>query len=271
MGQLTSSLKDRILGRHSISEPLPLPQLPTRPPTFVSLGMLCLQEIHCSDGQVQRNVLGGPGLWATFGARLFKTWNDSIDVGYIVVDYANVLRYVDVFSPNHHELARLTVGSENESETFSHRSIETQAREFIQSGIGCNQDGLIVVRCGEYGCFFMKDEEVKGWVGTYYNHRVVEVKDVTGAGSAFLGAFTVAFIESGDPRYSCFRGTVAASFALEQFGLPKKETDILRNDHADFIPGFRERWNGFNPFSRLGILQTHPEMFYQKEYPGEDF
>ncbi|KAI0532172.1 Ribokinase-like protein [Xylaria digitata] len=385
MGQKASSLKNKVLRRRPTrdSEPQPLPQplpqsLPqsfpqpfSQQPTFVSLGMFHLQEIHCPGCEVQRNVLGGAGLWATFGARLFKPGNDLIDVGCIIFtrndvpgsldrtleswgmalvrrsfsalpcaraildyrhgerssyfsedllrpavidlnksillvsksfhfvcppkeipgnitllqrlraepvtalcekkyfkEYLDVMRYVDVFSPNHHELVGLTVGSEKEPERFSHRFIEKQALKFIQSGIGPGRDGLIAVRCGKYGCFYMKNEQEKGWVGTFYDHRRPEVKNVTGAGSAFIGAFMVAFVESRDPRYSCFRGTVAASFALEQYGLPKKENNTLPRDHPDYIPGFRESWNGTDPFSRLGVLEAHSEMFYQKEYPG---
>jgi bifunctional ADP-heptose synthase (sugar kinase/adenylyltransferase) len=66
------------------------------------------------------------------------------------------------------------------------------------------------------------------------------VLDTTGAGNAFLGAFGAKLAETGDPIMAAASGTVAASFVVEQFGLPRLTTQ-----------GSSELWNGQDPDERL--------------------
>jgi len=51
--------------------------------------------------------------------------------------------------------------------------------------------------------------------------RLVEVVDVTGAGNAYCGGFLVGYVETGDVRMAAMYGAVSASFAVEQFGIPR--------------------------------------------------
>ena len=44
--------------------------------------------------------------------------------------------------------------------------------------------------------------------------------DVTGAGNAYCGGFTVSLARGYDAHESALRAAVSASFALEQFGVP---------------------------------------------------
>ncbi|KAK5625093.1 hypothetical protein RRF57_000809 [Xylaria bambusicola] len=136
-----------------------------------------------------------------------------------IMEYTYAMSRADVFSPNHTELLAITAPG-RKSAKFRYRSIEEGARTCINRGIGPNRSGIIVVRCGQYGCFYMNRKKEKGWVRPYYSHRHPKMEDVTGSGSAFLGAFGVAYLETGDMKKACVRGAVAASYALEQFGLP---------------------------------------------------
>ena len=47
------------------------------------------------------------------------------------------------------------------------------------------------------------------------------IVDVTGAGNAYSGGFTVALGEGLDPLEAGLRAVVSASFALEQLGIPE--------------------------------------------------
>lgn len=64
--------------------------------------------------------------------------------------------------------------------------------------------------------------------------------DPTGAGNAFLGAYAVGYLETGSVIEAACYGSVGASFAIEQVGMPEKTLD-----------GDEELWNGVNVLSRL--------------------
>ncbi|KAI1746681.1 Ribokinase-like protein [Xylaria castorea] len=54
-------------------------------PVFVSLGMLLLDELRFPNGNQVVDVPGGSGLYATLGARLFKSGSTTTDVGCIII------------------------------------------------------------------------------------------------------------------------------------------------------------------------------------------
>jgi fructose-1-phosphate kinase PfkB-like protein len=64
--------------------------------------------------------------------------------------------------------------------------------------------------------------------------------DTTGAGNSFLGAFTVKFQSTRDITEAVIAATVAASFTIEQVGLPIRT-----------LSGGRELWNGEEVASRI--------------------
>ncbi|KAI0156506.1 Ribokinase-like protein [Xylariaceae sp. FL1272] len=332
---------------------------PDSSPIFVSLGMVVLDELRFTHRDPLFDVLGGSGLYATLGARIFKPANQSTEVGCIVIvghdfpepitrllrswktrlliepypdrpstrgllqyeddiyskksfayttaplrpspthladsillgarsfhflaeptdlepDITELLRLrrgkgiveqpllvwepaplgcdsvnlashlqacklVDVFSPNHLELGYLVEGKCESEPVFSREVIETQARIFLDSGIGRDGDGLVVIRSGEHGVYYLSKSRAE-WLPPYYDPECDKVVDPTGAGNAFLGAFTVSFQETRDSRQACIHGSIAASFAIEQFGPPKLTVTSC---------AFGERWNGSDVISRV--------------------
>jgi len=154
-------------------------------------------------------------------------------------------RSVDVFSPNHIELLRL-FGLE--AEMHDKRVLESLATAFLQSGIGRKGDGLAVIRAGEHGSLTMKRGSPPCWQTPFYNgdpHDTRKIVGTTGAGNAFLGGLAVGLVRKGSvPEASRF-GAVAASFMLEQVGLPKLGFGELT-----------EVWNGDTPTRRLDVLRS---------------
>jgi sugar/nucleoside kinase (ribokinase family) len=89
---------------------------------------------------------------------------------------------------------------------------ERQAARLIEAGVRC-----LALRSGAAG----------SWVCTAAEtHHIpalsVPVVDETGAGNAYCGGFIVGYVESGgDPLMAGQYGTVSATFALAQVGLPR--------------------------------------------------
>ena len=155
-------------------------------------------------------------------------------------------RVVDVLSPNHDELAALY------NKTFSRfrkQDFEALANNFVQSGIGHANKGIIVVRAGEHGSLIQSRTLGLMWVPPFYesggeliNPKVI---DTTGAGNSFLGGFAVGLLISGDAVIAAHYGSVAASYMVEQRGLP----NVRLRDGV-------EMWNGTRVGERLRGLQT---------------
>ncbi|KAM3414066.1 Uncharacterized protein BST61_g10726 [Cercospora zeina] len=131
---------------------------------------------------------------------------------------------IDVFSPNHMELASFF--SDGSVATFDRGGVERHAARFVQ-GIGAG-DGCAVIRCAEHGCLIMARPGSENVVNT------------TGAGNAFLGGFAIGHQETGSYVEAAKYGGVAASFVVEQVGLPDLEGE-----------GIRELWNGESAKQRL--------------------
>ncbi|RYC63362.1 hypothetical protein CHU98_g2842 [Xylaria longipes] len=131
-------------------------------------------------------------------------------------NYLHILPMVDVFSLNYQELVELAAGP------GPPRSQESEIKS--------NQ---------------------QGWVKAYSRYSVREpVVDFTGGGSAFMGAFTVAYLDHYNLRDCCRRGAVAASFAMAQFGFPvMTHTDPLPEDIND-----GEFWNNDKASNRFRLL-----------------
>ena len=73
----------------------------------------------------------------------------------------------------------------------------------------------------------------------------VEVVDPVGAGNAFCGGFLVGWVESGDLRTAGLYGCVAASFAVQQVGVPTVTVDLRAEAQR-----------------RLSVLQNHVETIF---------
>ena len=147
--------------------------------------------------------------------------------------HAHAARLAIAFSPNHEELQSFFGPSQ---EGFSRAIVEQQASTFLSGAKG----GCIIVRAAEHGCLIMSSKVGARWLPAYYTADLGKVVDPTGAGNAFLGAFAVGFQATHDYIEAAAWGTIAASFVIEQVGLPKLQKT-----------GDREVWNGCDVAERL--------------------
>ncbi|EMC95520.1 hypothetical protein BAUCODRAFT_492594 [Baudoinia panamericana UAMH 10762] len=144
---------------------------------------------------------------------------------------------VNVFSPNHLELASFFADA---TATFDKAVIERHAAMFLDAGIGTNGEGCIIVRAASHGCLVMSRQVEARWLPAYYEPGSGKIIDATGAGNAFLGAFIIGWLETGSFLEGAICGQVAASFVIEQVGLPRL------SGH-----GSSEVWNDCNVIDRL--------------------
>jgi sugar/nucleoside kinase (ribokinase family) len=104
------------------------------------------------------------------------------------------------FLPSEHEAVLLYGGTD----------VMAAAREFVAAGVG-----LCVIKLGEAGAVVATGD------GAWQIPSVAEdCVDVTGAGDAFCGGFLAALAQGLSPQAAARYGTAAASFAVEQFGVP---------------------------------------------------
>jgi sugar/nucleoside kinase (ribokinase family) len=108
----------------------------------------------------------------------------------------------DVFSPNEAE-ARQLVG-EGDALTLAYRLAEAGA-------------AVVALRLGDAGALVQRRDTGETW---RIPAAAVPVIDPTGAGNAFCGGFLAGWVQSGDIRLAGLYGVVAASFLVEQVGLP---------------------------------------------------
>jgi sugar/nucleoside kinase (ribokinase family) len=162
------------------------------------------------------------------------------------------VKLVDVISPNHVELAAFfrerviedqLDPSSDEADGVSIEidppTVEKYAKVFLASGIGLNGSGLIVVRCGKDGAFAATREKTQ-WFPAYHSESTTKVVDPTGGGNAFLGGLAVGLARDKSMEESCIWGSIAASFAIEQIGMPKLTK-----------PQNEEQWNGAIVWERV--------------------
>ncbi|KAH8591361.1 Ribokinase-like protein [Bisporella sp. PMI_857] len=146
---------------------------------------------------------------------------------------------VDVFSPNHLELLAL-LG--DPTFPFNPRAIEACADSILHSSQEqASVLQAVVVRAGEHGCLTVSNTGKKWFPPLLSPDKVV---DATGGGNTFLGAFTLALQVCGDVEEAAIQATVAASFAIEQIGMPMRA-----------IVNGQEMWNGVRVNERLEIYR----------------
>lgn len=149
------------------------------------------------------------------------------------------LHHVDVISPNHEELA--AIFSYTHPDQPSKDVIEEHAQRLLDSGIGPQKQGAVVVRAGAEGCFVLTPSQ-KRWLHAYHSDpsRVI---DPTGGGNGFLGGLAVGLVRTDFDVVEAARwGSVAASLTIEQVGMP-----IL----TPAMDGQAELWNDVNVLERL--------------------
>ena len=170
-------------------------------------------------------------------------------------------RYVDVVSPNADELASF-FGLETPGGTQ-----ESWAGRILSWGIGPSGDGFLVVREGANGCTIYSHSwncHLPAYFQSQESNRVI---DPTGGGNTFLGALAIALVEGDDNHGKEFDiltsvmakstagtgaggrifrasilATIAASYAIEQVGMP----ELQASQSA-------ETWNGESFPHRLAV------------------
>jgi sugar/nucleoside kinase (ribokinase family) len=152
------------------------------------------------------------------------------------------LKSVDVLSPNHEELGALFA--------FDHavgvdkQAVEKHAEELVTSGIGSTGEGVIVVRSGKEGCYVARSgaDRTSCWLPAYHTDQS-KVVDPTGGGNGFLGGLAVGLVRTNFDVVEAARwGSVAASFTIEQVGMPHVTLSAESTT---------ELWNGVSVEERL--------------------
>ena len=177
------------------------------------------------------------------------------------------LELVDVISPNYEELLSLFGDSLNE-ERSDKMILKTRCDQLLAKGFGSRR-GAVVVRLGAEGCYvaqvarhFQFPAYHQPFMKTNNERRAgrePKILDVTGGGNAFLGGFCIGMLEH-DHSHSLTAfemgavwGNVAASFAIEQIGLPRLSHQTEEGE---------ELWNGEVVQKRL------KEMYDAAASPG---
>lgn len=157
-------------------------------------------------------------------------------------------RVVDVVSPNHMELGLMF---DQPGWTAESEQSQQLVQKIIESGIGPNGDGCLVIRAGKDGSYaYSRDQRI--WLPAYHQPSAsgaTAVIDPTGAGNSFLGALTQGMVSAGrepfeiidsilsswtdwkellkswgprkDLPSALICATVAAGFVVEQIGVPQ--------------------------------------------------
>lgn len=192
-------------------------------------------------------------------------------------------RLVDVVSPNHLELAMMFDEPEWTEESTEGQKL---VQRILESGIGSNGDGHLVIRAGKYGCYaYSKTQKI--WLPAYHqpgSPGATAVLDPTGAGNSFLGALAQGIISTGREPFlvidsvmaqstnwttsmnswgqqrhlpmALICATVAAGFVVEQIGVPQ----ISAGENG------RELWNQ-SEFTARVRLYTQRLLSTSEESP----
>lgn len=104
----------------------------------------------------------------------------------------------------------------------------------------------IVVRAGKDGCYVAANTQ-SAWFPAFYQDAS-KVIDPTGGGNTFLGGFSISLARSSgldfpNIKQAVISGAVAASFAIEQIGMPTLDDE-----------GDRETWDGDSVRRRIEEL-----------------
>lgn len=115
---------------------------------------------------------------------------------------AALLSRTDIFSTNQIEARSLVGGNEPLD----------QARRLLDSGAS-----IVVLRLGSRGSIILDGKTGAGYQVPVVPGRVV---DPVGAGNAYCGAFIAGWVQTRDLKTAGLYGSVAASFLVEQIGVP---------------------------------------------------
>jgi sugar/nucleoside kinase (ribokinase family) len=166
-----------------------------------------------------------------------------------LADCLQTAKTVDVFSPNEVEL--LALFGERRERAVDHPLLERLTKKVLDHGIGEYEMGSLVLRTGAEGCLVWSKRLDCGpiWLPAFYPTGSKEsdevVIDPTGAGNCFLGGFSAGLLKTNNDIEAGMYGNVAASFVLEQIGVPSIE----------YTTEGRETWNGVTVEDRLRVYK----------------
>lgn len=166
------------------------------------------------------------------------------------------LKCVDVVSPNNGELGGFFGKDTMNNDHVNYRLIESLCDQWLESGIGADGKGGIVVRSGKDGCM-MTRRGMRTWMPAYHQ-SAEKVVDPTGGGNGFLGGLAVGLVRGGEMAgvhnlgKAVMWGSIAASFAIEQVGMP-----VLKRSEDG------ETWNGVKVEDRLGEFKHLLDRYVQ--------
>lgn len=189
------------------------------------------------------------------GAGQIRVWEPVPDL--CAPEYCTGLlhtaKLVDVVSPNVEELSSFFSDDAAIAAALSSAATaETLAQRLLASGVGPTGSGAVVVRAGKQGCLVASRVTGCVWLPAFYrspqsdegrNHE--KVVDPTGGGNAFIGGLAVGLVRTRDVVRASAMGIVAASFAIEQIGIPT----LQRIDAGAGTGG--ETWNGVAVADRM--------------------
>lgn len=150
--------------------------------------------------------------------------------------FLKAAQYVDVISPNWDEFASIYGETGEQMNREDDRAVRSRCSDFLSpSCIGKLK--ALIIRAGAQGCYVTTNKYHR-WMPAYHGSSSAKVIDPTGGGNTFLGGFGVGLLEENDYgmtrwEYAAVWGSVAASFAIEQIGMPKISWE-----------GEKELWNG---------------------------
>ena len=187
--------------------------------------------------------------------------------------FLEALKVVDVISPNHHELAALfgQIDQLNKSDQADMKLLQGHCDRLMADGFP-KQRGSVVVRRGEQGCCVLSRSR-RTYFPAYHlpNNSAAQnsltvtepkVVDPTGGGNTFLGGFCIGLLDGRHKERVSYEqgalwGSVAASFAIEQVGMPKLS---FRQDGT-------ELWNGESVEDRIKVMEERGSLSIKMHKP----
>lgn len=186
-----------------------------------------------------------------------------------IPNFYAALKHVDVISPSFVELLALFGPYDLDNHDLLIR-LKEGCNRLLALGFG-NKPSAVVVRIGEEGCYVatlqrhttmpayhqssdLLPREKRTQTGAGAN----TVVDSVGAGHAFLGGFCIGILNDPHPHgltefeVGAIYGSVAASFAVEQVGLPRLDYDPP--------PSRKERWNDQAVRDRLAEFERRIQL-----------
>lgn len=168
-----------------------------------------------------------------------------------------IIPHFAVFSPNLLEMQSILSLPHGEEPEDVVKAAERFA-DLVKQRYPHHEGTTTIVRAGAMGSYTVS-AGWSGWVPAYWTkEEQAQVIDVTGGGNAWMGGLCAGLlISNGDYRagepepldqadqLASIYASTAASFAIQQRGLPKLETTSSG-----------DQWNGDDPWRRLRSLRT---------------